>query len=126
MYNCLFILLTVSFGVCHCRGHHVAWFSYHMVASENDRLVPLVWCVRSTGFVSVLCLVSFPFGPCLCVDFGFGVLRVDGMGVLFTFFCQDMVLAVFEVRLPVTFVPGGYGLASFWATSHPSATWGIH
>ena len=57
-----------------------------MVVLENGRLLPLVWCVRGTGFVSfLLCLVSFLLVPvCMCIVFEFGVLGVDSMGVLLT------------------------------------------
>ena len=34
---------------------------------------------------------EFPFPVCMCIVFEFGVLRVDGMGVLLTSTFQDMV-----------------------------------
>ena len=54
---------------------------------------------------------------CKCIVFEFGVLGVDGMGVLLT---STLRLGI---GLPLTFLPGGYGLASFGATLYSSPTW---
>ena len=49
---------------------------------------------------------------------------VNCVGVSLTSNLSRRGVVVCEVGLPLTFVPGGYGLASFGATLYPSPTGG--